>query len=85
MAKEYAAVDKSTTLPIAGPTLSSQDALTEVLREGAKRLLAEAIQAEVSAWIESYAHVKNEAGHRQVVRNGYLPERTIQTGLDSCF
>jgi putative transposase len=81
MAKEYAAVDKSTTLPIAGPTVGSEDALTEVLRDGAKRLLAEAIQAEVSAWIDAYAHVKNDVGHRQVVRNGYLPERTIQTGL----
>ena len=73
MAKEYAAVDKSTTLPIAGPTVRSEDALTDVLRDGAKRLLAEAILAEVSAWIGSYAHVKNDVGHRQVIRNGYLP------------
>ena len=78
MAKEYAAVEKSTTLPIAGPTLSSQDVLTKVLRDGAKRLLAEAVQAEVLNWIESHAHIKNDAGHRQVVRNGYLPERTIR-------
>ena len=74
-------MEKSTTLPIVGPTLSSQDVLTEVLRDGAKRLLAEAVQAEVASWIESHAHIKNDAGHRQVVRNGYLPERTIQTGL----
>ena len=81
MAKEYAAVDKSTTLPLVQPTTSSHDVLTEVLRDGAKRLLAEAIQAEVADWIESHAHIKDLAGHRQVVRNGYLPERTIQTGL----
>jgi transposase-like protein len=81
MAKEYAAVEKSTTLPMVGPSSTSQDALTEILRDGAKRLLAEAIQAEVADWIESHAHIKDLAGHRQVVRNGYLPERTIQTGL----
>ena len=81
MAKEYAAVEESTTLPIVQPTTSSQDVLTEVLRDGAKRLLAEAIQAEVADWIELHSHIKDFAGHRQVVRNGYLPERTIQTGL----
>jgi hypothetical protein len=81
VAKEYAAVEKSTTLPIVQPTTSSHDVLTEVLRDGAKRLLAEAIQAEIADWIESHSHVKDLAGHRQVVRNGYLPERTIQTGL----
>jgi putative transposase len=81
LAKEYAAVEKSTTLPIVQPTTSSHDVLTEVLRDGAKRLLAEAIQAEVADWIESHSHIKDLTGHRQVVRNGYLPERTIQTGL----
>ena len=70
-----------TTLPIVGPTSTSQDVLTEILRDGAKRLLAEAIQAEVADWIGSHAHIKDVTGHRQVVRNGYLPERTIQTGL----
>ena len=39
------------------------------------------VEAEVAAWIEAHAHHKDQAGRRQVVRNGYLPERTIQTGL----
>jgi transposase-like protein len=43
--------------------------------------LAEAIEAEVAAWIESHAHVTDEAGRRQVVRNGYLPKRSILTGI----
>jgi putative transposase len=81
MAEEYAAVDQSTTLPIAGPTTGSHDVLTELLRSGARRLLAEAVEAEVAAWIDARAHLKDEAGRRQVVRNGYLPEREIQTGL----
>lgn len=81
MAEEYAAVGESTTLPIAGPTTGTRDALTDLLRDGARRLLAQAIEAEVAAWINAHAHLKDTAGRRQVVRNGHLPERVIQTGL----
>src|ERR1700760_3270760 len=80
MVEEYAAVGESTTLPIAGPLPDTKDALTDLLREGARRLLAEAVETEV-AWIDAHAHVKDTAGRRQVVRNGHLPERTIQTGI----
>jgi len=44
-------------------------------------MLAAAIEAEVSEWIEGHAHVRDGRGHRQVVRNGYLPEREITTGI----
>ena len=81
MVEEYAAVEESTTLPIAGPTSGGHDILTTLLRDGARRLLAEAVEAEVAAWIDAHAHLKDGAGRRQVVRNGHLPERTIQTGL----
>ena len=74
-------MQESTTLPIAGPMPGTRDVLTELLRDGARRLLAEAIEAEVTAWIDAHAHLKDQAGHRQVVRNGFLPERKIQTGL----
>ncbi|MBV8381838.1 MAG: IS256 family transposase [Planctomycetaceae bacterium] len=63
------------------PLTQGQDVLTELLRDGARRMLAEAIEAEVSAWIDARAHLKDASGRRQVVRNGYLPERTIQTGI----
>jgi len=63
------------------PLPTGQDVLTEILRDGARRLLAEAIEAEVAAWIDAHAHLKDQAGRRQVVRNGHLPERTIQTGI----
>jgi putative transposase len=81
MAEEYAVVGESTTLPIAGPMPDTKDALTDLLREGARRLLAEAVEAEVAAWIDAHAHATDTAGRRQVVRNGHLPERTIQTGI----
>jgi transposase-like protein len=81
LAEEYAAVQESTIATIAGPTAGSRDALTDLLRDGARRLLAQAIEAEVAAWIDDHAHLKDQAGRRQVVRNGHHPERTIQTGL----
>ncbi len=55
--------------------------MTEVIRQGARRLLAEAIEAEVDEWIESRGQLADERGRRQVVRNGYLPERSITTGI----
>src|SRR3954469_23791067 len=80
-AKEYPAMDQSTTDIRIVPLPTGQDVLTEVLRDGARRMLAHAIEAEVAAWIDERSHLKDDAGRRQVVRNGYLPERTIQTGI----
>jgi putative transposase len=60
---------------------SSQDALTEVLRRGAQRLLADAVEAEVADWLEARAHLKDGQGRQQVVRNGRLPARSIITAL----
>lgn len=69
------------TTTVSFPSTSSRDALTEVLRRGAQRLLAEAIEAEVMEWIDSHAHVTDAAGRRQIVRNGRLPKRSILTGI----
>jgi Transposase, Mutator family len=55
--------------------------LQEVLRRGAQTLLAQAIEAEVAEWIDEHQHVTDAAGRRQVVRNGYLPERKLVTGV----
>ena len=69
------------TTRVSFPSMDARDALTEVLRSGAQRLLAEAIEAEVAEWIDSHAHIADAAGRRQVVRNGYLPKRSILTGI----
>jgi len=57
------------------------DALTEVLRHGARELLQQAVEAEVAEFITRHRELKDERKRQQVVRNGYLPERTIQTGI----
>ena len=81
MAEEYAAVGQSTTLPIAGPSAPDDDPLTDILRRGARALLAQAVEAEVAAYLQARSHHKDEAGRRQVVRNGHLPERAGLTGV----
>jgi putative transposase len=63
------------------PVPTGRDALSEVLREGAQRMLAQAIEAEVAEWIDQHSSLKGDNGHQLVVRNGYLPSRKISTGI----
>jgi putative transposase len=74
-------MSESTTVMSTRPVAATQDVLTAILRDGARQMLAQAIQAEVAAWIDEHAHLQDQAGHHQVVRNGYLPERTLLTGV----
>jgi len=55
--------------------------LEELCRAGARKLLQEAIDSEVSELIEKFKDLKNEQGNRLVVRNGHLPERNLMTGI----
>ena len=57
------------------------DSLTELLREGARRMLMEAVEAEVQEFLSRHATLKDGKNRQRVVRNGYLPEQMIQTGL----
>lgn len=57
------------------------DPLTDVLRQGARTLLAQAIEAEVVGFLAAHADARTEDGRQRLVRHGHLPERTIQTGI----
>ena len=57
------------------------DSLTEILRNGARALLTQAVETEVADFLGRYADLKTEAGHQRVVRHGHLPEREIMTGI----
>lgn len=57
------------------------DQLTEVLRNGARALLAQAVEAEVSGFLDKNAGLKTEDGRARVVRHGHLPEREVMTGI----
>jgi transposase-like protein len=58
-----------------------ENVLEGLLREGARRLLEQAIALEVDEYITRHAHETDEEGHRMVVRNGSLPERELLTGI----
>jgi hypothetical protein len=56
------------------------DPITDILRQGARKLLAQALELEVAEFLQEYRQLKDETGHQRLVRNGYLPERNIQSG-----
>ena len=55
--------------------------LDELFREGARRMLAVALEVEVDAYVAAYAALTDECGHRLVRRNGHAPARTIAAGV----
>ena len=57
----------------------SRSLIDEIVREGARRMLAEALQAEVDAYVAGFAGERDENGRRLVVRNGYHEPRTVLT------
>ena len=62
-------------------TQSFTDALTALVRQGAQQIIAQAVEAELQAFLGQYQDLQDEQGRKAVVRNGYLPERTIMTGV----
>ena len=74
-------MNKDTIIELKTPEGNVEDALTELLRTGSRKLIAEAVEAELSALLDHYAQLKTADGRAAVVRNGYLPEREIQTGI----
>lgn len=62
-------------------TESFNDTLSELLRQGARQLIAGAVEAELNEFLSQYQGLRDEAGRQAVVRNGYLPARTITTGV----
>jgi transposase-like protein len=57
----------------------SSSLIDEIVREGARRMLAEALKAEVDAYIAAHAAERDEDGRRLVVRNGYHQPREVLT------
>ena len=63
------------------PSQESKDVLSDILRQGAQKMLGQAIEAEVEDWLRQRAECRDERGRQQLVRNGHLPERSLVTGL----
>ena len=60
---------------------SFDDPLTEVLRNGARALLTQAVEAEVATFLARHADLNTDEGRARVVRHGHLPEREVMTGI----
>ena len=72
--------DSVVALPRPGASITD-DPLLAVLREGARRMLMQAIEAEVETFLAVHAELVDGQGRRRLVRNGHAPERQIQTGI----
>ena len=79
--KEGYAMKEDTIVALRQPGSFCDDPLTDVLRAGARELLAQAVEAEVEAHIAAHAELIDAQGRRRIVRHGHLPERDIQTGI----
>ena len=72
---------KDNVIQIEKPETISKDLLTEILQKGSQRLLAAAVEAEIEAHIERFKELRDNQGRLRIIRNGYNPEREIQTGI----
>lgn len=74
-------MSKSNLHALSQPEMTSNDPLHELIRQGARDLIARAVETELEGLLSQYADIKTADGRQAVVRNGYLPKRTIQTGV----
>ncbi len=63
------------------PEAFVDDQITQIIRQGARKLLAQALEVEIEFFIDQYAELKDESGKQRIVKNGYRPEREIQSGI----
>jgi transposase-like protein len=72
---------ESTLSVLSQPEIEETDPLHAVLRAGARELIAKAVEAELAEFLADYGDQRLDGGRRAVVRNGYQPERRVQTGI----
>src|SRR4051812_49537243 len=73
-------MNDTTVIPLRRPQ-EADDPLTAILRSGARRLLAQAIEAEAEAFLAAMKGVPLPDGRERLVRHGHGPERQVQTGI----
>lgn len=73
-------MNKSNVVAFSGREADS-DLLTDLLRRGARQLIEQAVEAELASFLEKFQERRLNDGRAAVVRNGYQPERAVQTGI----
>ena len=74
-------MSKDNVIDLKKPEPFIDDQITAIIRQGARTLLAQALEVEIELFINQYVDLKDEVGRQRIVRNGYLPEREIQSGI----
>jgi len=72
---------KDNVIDLKKPDPFIDDPITDILRSGARKLLAQALETEIEIFLSQYADLKDDQDRKRITRNGYLPERDIQTGI----
>jgi putative transposase len=72
---------KDNVIELKKPDPFIDDPITDILRVGARKLLTEALEAEIETFLAQYTDLKDDLGRKRITRNGHLPEREIQTGI----
>ena len=72
---------KDTVVAFRAPEGFSPDPLTDLLRQGARDLIAQAVEAELNTFLMAHADQTDASGRRRLVRHGHLPGWEVQTGI----
>ena len=73
-------MNKNNVVELNNPETNA-DPLTELVRTGARQLIQRAVEIELQEFMAQYEDCRTDEGTAIVVRNGYLPERDVQTGI----
>jgi transposase-like protein len=76
-------MSETTITKLPDPSGFSPDPLTDVIRDGARKLIEQAIEAELATLMAAFAKDKLDDGRARLVRHGHLPEREVMTGVGS--
>jgi putative transposase len=72
---------KDKVVELKRPETFVEDPLTEILREGARKLLSEALKVEIEDFLREYGQLRCKDGKQRITKKGHLPEREIQSGV----
>jgi transposase-like protein len=72
---------KKITEEATGSKSETKSVLDDLIQQGARQIIQQAVEAELATMLEQYSNVKSIDGRRAVVRNGYLPEREVITAI----
>ena len=74
-------MSETTITQLPDPSGFRADPFTEVIRDGARKLIEQAIHAELAALMSAFSGESLEDGRARLVRHGHLPEREVMTGI----